>query len=346
MNDRQGFGGRQVVLGTDGAVHVEAAPAAVAEGRDDVLLAPLHLGICGSDVHVLHRSHPFVAPPVVTGHECVARVLATGPDVTSCAEGDLVVVNPLISCGVCDRCRAGAANRCASAKVLGFGLPGLARDRVVVAGRFCHRVPPGVPARTAVLTEPLAVGWHAAGRASRPGRVLIIGGGPVGLAVLLALRARGGAGHVTLVEPVPVKRALATAFGADQVVAPGELPPGLQVDTAYDCVAVAGTLATAGAAIVPGGTLVVVGVPSGDTSLPLARLQRWEIDVRGSGLYLDEDIAAVLGHLSSGHDGPDVTRLITAAHPVERAADAFAATGDPDQIKVLIDWPDPAVPDA
>ncbi|WP_326823270.1 zinc-dependent alcohol dehydrogenase [Streptosporangium sp. NBC_01756] len=356
MNDRHASGDRQVILGADGAVHVEAVPADPAGGPGDVLLAPVHLGICGSDVHVLRRSHPFVSPPVVTGHECVARVLATGPDVTSCAVGDLVVVNPLISCGTCDRCRAGAANQCASAKVLGFGLPGLARDRVVVAGRFCHRVPPGVPARTAVLTEPLAVGWHAAGRAPRPGRTLIIGGGPVGLAVLLALRTRGGAGHITLVEPVPAKRALAAAFGADEVVAPGELPSGLQVDTAFDCVAVAGTLATAATATVPGGTLVVVGVPAGDTSLPLARLQRWEIDVRGTGLYTDEDIAAVLEHLPSGPDAPDsrdggdrlpdVTRLITAAYPVERAADAFAATGDPDQIKVLIDWPDPAAPDA
>ncbi|MEV0618180.1 alcohol dehydrogenase catalytic domain-containing protein [Nonomuraea sp. NPDC050404] len=333
--------GRQVVLGTDGAVHLEAAPPAAVQARDDVLLAPVHLGICGSDVHVLRRAHPFIAPPVVTGHECVARVIATGPDVTSCAPGDLVVVNPLISCGHCERCREGVANQCPNAKVLGFGLPGLARDRVVVAGRFCHRVPEGVAARTAVLTEPLAVGWHAAGRAPGLDRVLIVGGGPVGLAVLLAVRARG-AGHVTLVEPVASKRALAAAFGADQVLAPGKLPASRQVDTAFDCVAAPATLASAVAATVPGGTLVVVGVPSGDTSVPLARTQRWEIDIRGTGLYLDRDLDAVLAFLAGPSRPDDITRLITSEYDVERAADAFAATADPEQTKVLISWPDPA----
>jgi threonine dehydrogenase-like Zn-dependent dehydrogenase len=328
--------GRQVVLGTDGTVRLETAPRVAAEAPDEVLLAPVHLGICGSDVHVLRRSHPFIEPPVVTGHECVARVVSTGPAVTSCAPGDLVVVNPLVSCGRCDRCAAGVTNQCSAAKVLGFALPGLARDRVVVDGRFCHRVPAGLPARTAALTEPLAVGWHAAGRAARLGRVLIIGGGPVGLAVLLAVAARG-ADHITLVEPVARKRELAEAFGADETYSPAETPEGLRVDTTFDCVAAAGTLATAGAATVPGGTVVVVGVPPGDTAVPLARLQRWEIDVRGTGLYLGADIDAVLAHLATGR--PDVTRLITGEYPVSRAAEAFAAAEDPDQIKVLITWP-------
>jgi len=326
---------RQVILGTDGAVHVETAadPEPPAPGR--VLLAPVRLGICGSDVHVLDRRHPFVAPPVVTGHEGVARVLETGADVTACAPGDLVVVNPLVTCGICDVCRTGPANRCAHAKVLGFALPGLAQDRLVVDQRYCHRVPDGLDDGVAVLTEPLAVGWHAVARVRHDlGRVLIIGGGPVGLSVLAAVVARG-ATHVTLAEPVATKRELAKRLGADRVLTPDDTPE--PVDTAFDCVAAAPTLATSGAATVPGGTLVCVGVPPGDTALPLARLQRWEIDVLGTGLYVGADLDAVLAHLSAG--APLVRELVTAAFPVERAADAFAATRDPDQIKVTITWP-------
>lgn len=324
---------RQIVLGADGAVHVEPLPPPPAPGPEEVLLAPLHIGICGSDVHVLHKAHPFIAPPVITGHECVARVLATGEAVASCAPGDLVVVNPLYSCGTCPACRRGTANLCSGAKVMGFAIPGLARGRVVVEARFCHRVPPGTPPRLAALTEPLAVGRHAAGRApDRPGRVLIIGGGPVGLAVLLAL---GHADHITLVEPVPSKRELARALGATRVLSPDEAVP--EVDTTFDCVASAPTLATAAAATVPGGTIVVVGVPTTATELALPRLQRWEIDVRGTGLYRGEDIDAVLAS-----PPPGAERLITAEYPSDRAADAFAATADPDQIKVLIGWPDPA----
>lgn len=326
---------RDVVLGADGAVHIEAAAEPAPPGPAEVLLAPVRLGICGSDVHVLDKRHPFAAPPVITGHEGVARVAETGPDVTSCAPGDLVVVNPLITCGTCDVCRTGPVNRCANAKVLGFALPGLARDRLVLDGRYCHRVPDGLDAGTAVLTEPLAVGWHAVGRVRHDlGRVLIIGGGPVGLAVLCAVVARGAA-HVTLVEPVASKREHALRLGADEVL-PTDVTPG-PVDTAFDCVAGAPTLATAGAATVPGGTLVCVGVPPGDTALPLARLQRWEIDVLGTGLYVGADIDAVLAHLSAG--APLVRELVTATYPVEQAACAFAATRDPDQIKVTITWP-------
>jgi len=190
---------QQVVLGEAGRVHLEPAPHVTVERATDVLLAPVYMGICGSDVHVLHGRHPFAEPPVVTGHEVVARVVETGPAVTAVAAGDLAVVNPLVWCGECARCRTGLVNQCANAAVRGFKVPGLARGRVVVDARYCHRVPAGLDAGTAVLTEPLAVGWHATGRAPVLDRVLVIGAGPVGLAVLWALRRRG-AGAVTVVE--------------------------------------------------------------------------------------------------------------------------------------------------
>ncbi|HEX6443758.1 MAG TPA: alcohol dehydrogenase catalytic domain-containing protein [Streptosporangiales bacterium] len=326
----------QVVLGTDALVHVEPSPDAAVGAPGEVLLAPVHMGICGSDVHVLHGRHPFARPPVVTGHEIVARVLDVGADVRRVAPGDAAVVNPLVWCGTCPRCRAGAVNQCAEAKVRGFRVPGLARARVAVDERYCHRVPDGVPTRVAVLTEPLAVAWHATARGGDLGRVLVIGAGPVGLAVLRALRWRG-AGDVTVVEPVAGKRETAIGLGADRAVAPGALPAGLEVDTTFDCVAADTTLHTAGAVTVPGGTIVVVGVPDDDRSLPLPRLQRWEIDVRGTGLYVSADIEAALSRL--GDDTDAAARLVTAEHPVTEAAAAFAAAEQPDHIKVLITWP-------
>ncbi|MQA04793.1 MAG: zinc-binding dehydrogenase [Streptosporangiales bacterium] len=139
-----------------------------------------------------------------------------------------------------------------------------------------------------------------------------------------------------MVEPTASKRALATKFGATAAFAPEHLPE-LTVDTTFDCVAAASTLGAAGAATVPGGTVVVVGVPSGDTALPLARLQRWEIDVRGTGLYVGADIDAVLQLLATTDSG--IAALVTAEYPVTEAAAAFAATADPDQVKVTVTWP-------
>ncbi|MQA04794.1 MAG: alcohol dehydrogenase catalytic domain-containing protein [Streptosporangiales bacterium] len=136
--------GPQIVLGTGGQVLVEPTPPAALERDTDVLGAPVHMGICGSDVHVLHGRHPFAKPPVVTGHEVVARVLAVGTQVTAVAPGDLAVVNPLVWCGECERCRAGVVNQCANAAVRGFRVPGLARGEVVVDAAYCHRVPTGI----------------------------------------------------------------------------------------------------------------------------------------------------------------------------------------------------------
>jgi threonine dehydrogenase-like Zn-dependent dehydrogenase len=325
----------QVVLGADAKVHVEPSPDVALGAPGEVLLAPVHMGICGSDVHVLHGRHPFARPPVVTGHEVVARVLEVGSDVRRVAPGDTVVLNPLVWCGTCSRCVAGAVNQCAEAKVRGFRVPGLARAHVVVDERYCHRVPASLPTRVSVLTEPLAVGWHATGRGGDLGRVLVVGAGPVGLAVLRALRWRG-AGEVTVVEPVASKRKAAIDLGATRAVAPDGLPAGLEVDTTFDCVAADATLHTAGTVTVPGGTIVVVGVPGDDRSVPLPRLQRWEIDVRGTGLYVPADIDAVLSRLP-GDD--DVGRLVTAEHPVHDAAAAFAAAEQPDHVKVLVTFP-------
>lgn len=326
----------QVVLGADARVHVEPSPEVALTSPDGVLVAPVHMGICGSDVHVLHGRHPFARPPVVTGHEVVARVLETGEGVHRVAPGDTVVVNPLVWCGSCGRCRAGAVNQCAEAKVRGFRVPGLARARVEVAERYCHRVPDGTPARVAVLAEPLAVAWHATARGGRLDRVLVVGAGPVGLAVVRALHWRG-AGDVTVVEPVPGKRETALRLGAARAVAPGELPQGFEVDTSFDCVASDPTLHTAGTVTVPGGTIVVVGVPDGMRSLPLPRLQRWEIDVRGTGLYVGSDIDTVLDLLAADQEA--VGRLVTAEFPVRQAAAAFAAAEEPEHIKVLVGWP-------
>lgn len=207
---------------------------------------------------------------------------------------------------------------------------------MVVDERYCHPVPDGLPARAAVLTEPLAVGWHATGRGGHLGRVLVIGAGPVGLAVLRALRWRR-AGHVTVVEPVASKRKAAVGLGAARAVTPDGLPDDLEVDTTFDCVAADSTLHTAGTVTVPGGTIVVVGVPDAPRSVPLPRLQRWEVDVRGTGLYLPADIDAALSRLAGD---PDLAgRLVTAEYQVPDAAAAFAAAEQPDHIKVLITWP-------
>lgn len=319
-----------------GEVEVASVDEELAPGRGEALIAPERIGICGSDMHVLHGKHPFVKPPLVTGHEAVATVLAVGDGAPADLVGRRVLVNPLVApTGRGDDWR-GAINIQEDARVMGFKLPGLARTRAVVPTAQLHLVPEGMNATVAVLAEPVAAGIHAAKRPrGRLEDVLIIGGGPIGLSVLLGAR-REGAARVTLVEPVASKRELARALGADAVFDPADadLAP-RRFTTVFDCVAAPATLAQAVDVTRGGGAVVVMGVPgAAAVDLPLPRMQRFEIDLLGSGMYTGADIDDAIAYLAGAPE--PASRLVTAVVPIQDAADAYRAVGDPDNVKVVL----------
>jgi threonine dehydrogenase-like Zn-dependent dehydrogenase len=318
-----------------GAVEVREVEPPGPPGTGEVLLAPTHVGVCGSDLSLLHGHHPWIRPPVVPGHEVTATVVETGDDVPALRRGDRVLLNPLVHCGTCRACLRGRFNACESAKVIGFRRPGAARSLVLHPAHLLHRIPPDVGNDLACLAEPLACGFHAASRATDLEDCLVIGGGSIGLSLLLALGARG-AGRVTVVEPTPAKRDLSLRLGAHAAAAPEDLDrvTGPRFTSAFDCVSRAGTLATALDSVCGGGTVVVVGVPEGPGPLPLARMQRYEVDLVGSGMYLPADVDAALAHVARRPD--DVRALLSRTYPLEQAARAYAAAGTAESVKLLI----------
>jgi threonine dehydrogenase-like Zn-dependent dehydrogenase len=270
---------------------------------------------------------------VITGHEVTATVVEVGPEVTDLAPGDGVLINPLVTCGECRACRRGSVNTCAAAKVLGFRLPGAARTRFVAEATALHAVPGSVALDVACLAEPLATGWHATGRVDDLERVLVIGGGTVGLAMLLALRARG-AGHVTLVEPVAGKRALASRLGATRTLHPDDVTTEPAYTAVFDCVAAQPTIELACASALTGASVVCVGVPSGPLTLPAPRMQRFEIDLYGSGLYTKADVDRAIDLVSTGT--VNVKPLISGSYDLADAPDAYTAAARPDTVKNLV----------
>lgn len=319
-----------------GEVGVDTVEEDLVPGAGEALIAPERIGICGSDMHVLHGRHPFVKPPLVTGHEAVATVLSVGSGVAPALVGARVLVNPLVApTGRGEGWRA-AINVQEDARVMGFKLPGLARTRTVVPAAQLHVVPDTLDATTAVLAEPLAAAIHAAKRpGDRLDDVLIIGGGPIGLSILLAAR-RHGAGRVTLIEPIESKRRLAVDLGADDAHAPGAVElPEKHFTTVFDCVAAPATLTQAVEVTRGGGAVVMMGVPgTAAVDLPLPRMQRFEVDLLGSGMYTGDDIDDAIAYLSENPD--PASRLVTAVYPLADAADAYAAVGDPDNVKVVL----------
>jgi threonine dehydrogenase-like Zn-dependent dehydrogenase len=199
-------------------------------GPGQVLLEVVRGGICGSDLHARKHAdqladlasaigYPDVMRPhesVVMGHEFSGRVLDYGPDTRKAwASGTPVVSLPMIRMG--DKVQMTGL----SAKA-----PGAYAERLLVQESLTMEVPNGLAPETAALTEPMAVAWHAVRRSGVRKRetAVVVGCGPIGLAVILMLKARG-VKKVIASDFSPGRRALAERCGADEVIDPGAGSP-------------------------------------------------------------------------------------------------------------------------
>jgi len=186
----------------------------------DVLVRVIATGICGSDVHGFTGENGRREFGQVMGHETVGRIEALGSDVPSgpgLEIGNLVTVNPVIGCGHCARCLSGNSQVCADKTVIGVSSAYISAFAELFVAPVSNVVPltPGTPAEYGALVEPLAVGYHAARRGGiRSGdSVLVVGGGPIGQACVLAAQ-RLGAEQVVLSEPSHHRRELSAASWA------------------------------------------------------------------------------------------------------------------------------------
>jgi threonine dehydrogenase-like Zn-dependent dehydrogenase len=261
---------------------------------------PLLSGICGSDLATISgRSSfyfsPLVSMPFVPGHEVVGELL---DDVADLKAGTRVVLEPVLKCEArglepCENCAAGLTGRC-DRVTSGHLKPGLQTgycsqtgggwSRMFVAHRSqLHPVPEELSNRRAVLVEPLACSVHASLRAGMAPNadVLVIGAGTVGVLTLLALKQLTRAGRITVVAKHGKQRGWVDAFGATEVVPPGEalnairrstramkLKPEMGssfllggADVAIDCVGSRSSLDLALRSTRAGGRVVLAGIP-------------------------------------------------------------------------------------
>jgi len=267
---------------------------------------PILSGICGSDLATISGKSsfyfsPLVSLPFVPGHEVVGELL---DDVTSVHVGSRVVISPVLSCEArglepCPSCAEGLTGRC-DRVTTGHVSPGLQTgycadtgggwSRMLVAHASQLRpVPEAFSDRKAVLLEPLSCAVHCALRANvQPNAdVLVIGAGTVGVLTLLALRELTPAGRITVVAKHPKQREWAEAFGASEVVLPGEAVGEIRrstramklkpergqsfllggVDVAIDCVGSKDSLDLALRTTRAGGRVVLAGIPVGGADL-------------------------------------------------------------------------------
>jgi 2-desacetyl-2-hydroxyethyl bacteriochlorophyllide A dehydrogenase len=333
---------RRVVV-YPGQIAVEAADVPV-PGPNEALVRTLAVGVCGSDVHAAHGRHPFVALPYRPGHEVVGIIEATGSAVESFRPGQRVIVVPYLPCWTCKMCTSGRENLCENLQFFGCGYPqgGMADRFTLPAGRL-FPLPDDLDDLTAALIEPLATPVHAVRLAGDvAGRsVAILGAGTIGLFTLAVLRAHG-AEKIICTDPNPGKRERAAALGADATIdarspeVAGQVRTALggSADIVFDCVGIQSSMDQAIAIADKGGTVVVVGVPASEVTVPLPIIQDHQIRIQGSATYLPEDYRESTDLLSRGT--VRTADFVTATRPLDQVDEAFELASSGNHVKVLV----------
>jgi threonine dehydrogenase-like Zn-dependent dehydrogenase len=314
-------------------------------GAGEVLVRVVATGICGSDLHGFTGENGRRHPGQVMGHETVGSVAAVGPGVADVRVGDPVTVNPLIACGRCPACRAGAEQSCPHRRVIGVEpsiVSAFAELLLAPAGNVVP-LPPGVPLEHGALVEPLSVGYHAArrGGCGPQDRVLVVGGGPIGQACALAAR-RLEAGQVVVTEPDAHRRALVASLGV-AAVDPGEAG-GDAVRRALDgpatlvldAVGTTRSLTDAVRSTSYGARIVLVGMGSPQVDLAAYAISTEERTLIGSFCYSAADFRDTAAWVGSGPTGLD--RLVDGRVDLAHAPQAFTelASGTSARSKVLV----------
>jgi threonine dehydrogenase-like Zn-dependent dehydrogenase len=261
-------------------------------GAGDALLEIIATGICGTDLHGYTGENGRRHPGQVMGHETVARILTdkTGTH----APGSIVTVNPVMGCGRCPACAAGAPQRCPKRRVIGVDreISSAFAERMVAPAHNLVPLAPGTPAELGSLIEPLAVGFHAAQRAdvATDDTVLVVGGGPIGQAAALAAR-RIGSTTVVVAELEPMRRDLVARLGfvtvdpqtqsADEIVA----MLGRQPTVVIDAVGTSQTLQRAFDVAALGARIALVGMGAPRVELSAYAISTQERTVVGSFGY-------------------------------------------------------------
>ncbi len=296
-------------------------------------------GICGSDLHMTEDPAFGAGPGTVLGHEFAGEVVALGRDVEGLKSDDLVAVIPLSSCGRCESCRAGDLAWCER-----FGLQGGGyAEYAITRPNQCLLLPRTASLADGAIVEPLAVALHGVNLSGlRAGdRVLILGAGPIGLAVAFWAR-RAGAAQVIVQDIADYQRERALAMGASGFVVDPENPVAAadralsgKADIVFECVGVPGLIAQAVEQVRNRGTILLLGLCTRpDTFNSFAMLSK-EVRLVTSAFFSLQEYEAALDALNADTVSPRhlVTGTISLADTPTRFEALRTRTHD---CKVLI----------
>lgn len=295
-----------VVCESPGVLRAEDRPDPV-RGGADVLVRVKRVGVCGTDLHIFTGDQPYLEYPRVMGHE-LSGVVAEAPAGGVLRAGDPVFVMPYISCGKCVACRCGKTNCCVNIQVLGVHRDGAFTELLVAPQAFVHKAE-GVSLDQAAMVEFLAIGAHAVRRGDvGPGqRVLVVGTGPIGMAVLIFSRLRGAT--VTALDTRAERVAFCLqSLGADAGVQVGEddearlaeLTGGEFFDVVFDATGSRPAMERGFRFVAHGGKYVLVSIVRDSISFADPEFHKRETTLLGSRNATMDDFHTVLAAMRAG----------------------------------------------
>ena len=260
----------------------------------DVLVRIKAVGVCGSDVHYYTTGRigsQVVQFPFIIGHETAGIVEAIGGGVTRVVPGQKIAIDPAVSCGDCDQCKAGREHTCRTLRFMGAPgqMEGCMREFVVIDERCCFPIPQTMTFEQAAIAEPLSIGIYSVERSplSAGSNVAVLGAGPIGVSVLTTLRSKE-VGRIYVTDKTIERLAFSAKFNPewsgnpDSSNVPAEISrrEPLLLDIVYECSGDPAASRQAVELLKPGGSLVIVGITeTDDLSLPIHDLRRKEITI-------------------------------------------------------------------
>ena len=278
--------------------------------KTEVLIRIRRIGICGSDIHVYHGTHPFTSYPVTQGHEVSGEIVKIGENVENLRVGQKVTIEPQVVCGKCHPCTHGKYNLCENLKVMGFQTTGTASEYFSVDFSKVTPLPDNFSFDDGAMIEPLAVTIHAAKRFQNinGAKVAILGAGPIGILLAQSVKALG-ADKVLITDISDVRLEIAKKVGVDFAFNTKYEDFGEKIiesfgpdkaDVIYDC---AGNDISIGQAIKyarKGSTIILVAVFSKMANVDLAVLNDHELDLNTSMMYTHVDYVDAIKFVSEG----------------------------------------------
>lgn len=318
------MGEMQAIVFKDvGKFQVETRPIPEIKRGDQMLVKVLAASICGTDVHILSDPPGYAATKdIVLGHEFVGEIVSVGEDVKNFKPGDHLICDNNLPCGVCPACQEGNSNVCCNMEAMGVQIDGVFSQYAVIPENSAVPIPKGVPIDNAIFAEPLncVMGGVKKLKVMPGDKVLVLGGGPIGIYYTSLLKANG-AGMVLVSEVSEFRKEFACKSGADRVINPKsedlkevvmELTGGYGVDIVVDAVGV--LLGEAIEYVKPAGQVLLFGLnESVQETLCQADIVKKDMTIYGSWIG-HNTLKTVANLLASGN--VDLEHLITHRLPL------------------------------